>query len=593
MSADRPPRTRRARLARVLAPLCVALAAFWAFQPALAARFVVFDDDQNILFNESFRGFSADHLAWMWTTRHMGHWQPLSWMSLALDHALWDLDPFGYHLTNVVLHVAAALLVYACALRLFVVARPALAERPLALRAGAAFAAAFFAAHPLRAESVAWVTERRDVLSAALLLGALLVWLRAVRPGELALRSRAAGWTALALLTLSLCSKAWGMTFFVLLLVLDVWPLRRVPSPAGFLREPGRRLLLEKLPFAVLGLAAAGISSWAIRMDEGTTKTLAEWSVPQRIGQAFHGLAYYVHQTAWPHDLIAIRELPVGFDPFTPATLGIAAAVTAAAGAVFALRRRWPALCTAAVVYALLISPVLGFQQAGPQFVADRYSYLACIPFALLLGGLLAQRLTPGAASWPAAAGALLVIGALLPLARAQARTWLTTESLFANVLRVRPQSAMGNLGLGHLRLRQKRLDEALAHFERAVASDPRSGRAWSGIGAIRRARREFAAAEAAYLTAVECAQPRYPVLVDLANLYLGDLGRSADGIARYREAVAEIERLGAAWFDPRPYLGLGTALHQAGQREAARPYLDIAAGDARTRAQALALLRP
>src|SRR5687768_12877128 len=151
-------------MARWAVPLLVALAAFLPFTPTLGADFVTWDDNRNFLDNPDFRGLGWQELRWMWTTFHMGHYVPLTWMTLGLDFELWGMDPFGYHLANTVLHAANAVLVYVLARRLLPLARPAPGSETVELTVPCALAALAFAVHPLRVESVAWITERRDML---------------------------------------------------------------------------------------------------------------------------------------------------------------------------------------------------------------------------------------------------------------------------------------------------------------------------------------------------------------------------------------------------------------------------------------------
>ncbi|HVS17517.1 MAG TPA: hypothetical protein VMT18_02870, partial [Planctomycetota bacterium] len=161
---------------RALAALAVFALAVLPFLGALQAGFLNWDDRGTLLDHEAWRGFTPAHLSWMATSFHMGHHMPLTWLSWAVDWSIWGLDPFGFHLTNVVLHGVNAVLVFFLAERLLALTTKL---EPRRVRLGAVFAALFFAVHPLRAESVAWITERRDVLSCAFLLGAVLAYLRA------------------------------------------------------------------------------------------------------------------------------------------------------------------------------------------------------------------------------------------------------------------------------------------------------------------------------------------------------------------------------------------------------------------------------
>src|SRR5262245_37767789 len=189
--------------------LCLALAALIvaAFQPVLDAGFLNWDDHLIVTGNERFRGLSPEHLRWMLTTFHGGHWEPLAWLSLAVDHALFGLSARAFHATNLALHAANAALVFALA-RL-IAPPPAKAGR-----GAAAAAAALFALHPLRVETVAWVVERRDLLATLLALLSALLWLG---------RARGAGMSVLlasyACFALSLCAKAAGLAWPLVFLV--------------------------------------------------------------------------------------------------------------------------------------------------------------------------------------------------------------------------------------------------------------------------------------------------------------------------------------------------------------------------------------
>ena len=413
---ERAPNRRRAAIA-----LAVAAAAFVAFLPALRNDWVDFDDLTLLVRNDAFRGFGREQLAWIWTNRIAGHWMPLTWTSYALDDAISGPLPWAYHLQSLAWHAAGAATLFFVALALARRARPAWTTGATAdgaradrrLEAFAVLAALLFALHPLRVESVAWATERRDVLSTPLLLGALLAWLAAVeragarasrdaredpsRPGSARLgsssdaprpvsASRAPGPYALsiALLALSLLAKAWGLSFFLVALVLDVWPLRRLPpAPWRWFSRERRAVVLEKLPYLALGLVAGAIAQWAIRSQTGTVLSWERWTLGDRLVQAAHGLAFYPWKTLWPTGLVPLYELPYELDPLEPrfvlSYLGAAGLVAIG----WLARRRAPALTTALLVYAILIAPVLGFSQAGPQLVADRYSYVACIGIAL------------------------------------------------------------------------------------------------------------------------------------------------------------------------------------------------------------------
>src|SRR5205807_187055 len=226
------------------------------FLPALQNQFVSWDDAENFLDNPHYRGLGWSQLHWMWTT-HQGHYIPLTWMTLGLDYLLWGMNPVGYHLTSLLLHAANAVVFFFLVRRLLTLALPSPSERGHALAVSAAFAALVFAVHPLRVESVAWITERRDVLSGLFFLLSIFFYLRATDDGGF-IRGR---WRTASLLAFAgaFLSKSIVMTLPGVLLLLDVYPLRR-------LRLGWRALLLEKWPYAAITAAGAVVAMLALRI---------------------------------------------------------------------------------------------------------------------------------------------------------------------------------------------------------------------------------------------------------------------------------------------------------------------------------------
>src|SRR3989449_5724761 len=239
-----------------LLPVLIALVTVVPFLPTLDNQFVNWDDDDNLVENPHYRGLGWTHLRWMWTTFHIGHYAPLTWMTFGLDYLFWGLKPVGYHLSNLLLHAANAAVFYLVARRILGSALSGPRERGnVGLAAAAAFAALLFALHPLRVESVAWATERRDVLSGLFYLLTLLVYLQA---GEQGARGRSGYWASVGLFVCALLSKSMAVSLPVVMLILDVYPLRRLGGARGWWGEPARRIYLEKIPFVLLALAASG-----------------------------------------------------------------------------------------------------------------------------------------------------------------------------------------------------------------------------------------------------------------------------------------------------------------------------------------------
>src|SRR3989454_383417 len=247
--------TSAQRWVRWLAPLLVALLTLTAFLPTLQNQFVSWDDDKNFLENPHYRGLGWTHLRWMWTT-HLGHYIPLTWMTLGLDYLLWGMNPLGYHLTNLLLHAANAVVFFFVVRRLLTRALPGPSERGHALAVAAGVAALVFAIHPLRVESVAWATERRDVLSGLFYLLTILVYLRDRERGE---RGRGWYWLSVAVFVCALLSKSMVVNLPVVLMILDVYPLRRLGGAVGWWSERARRVYVEKIPFVLLAAAASAV----------------------------------------------------------------------------------------------------------------------------------------------------------------------------------------------------------------------------------------------------------------------------------------------------------------------------------------------
>lgn len=543
--AGAPPRSGIRAWGLAAAVLVLALV---PFLPALEAGFVNWDDPANVVENERWRGFSAEHLRWMFGTSFFGHWQPLTWLSYAVDHALWGLEPRGFHLTNLLLHALGAALFLGVVLEVLARVRsagrdggPDAAHGPegrtrLALCAAAG--ALFFAVHPLRVESVAWVTERRDVLSGVFWLGTVLAYLRAHRPGGPG-RRRALLGLSLLLFALSLLSKAWGITLPLVLLLLDVLPLRRLRAgqPAG----ERARVLLEKLPWALL---AGGAALAAVRAqgEVDAAVGLEAHGVAARVAQAVYGLAFYVVRTVLPLGLSPLYPLPPQLGLGEPRILLAGAFVLALTLVLVLWRPARRRLLVPWLVYVVVVSPVLGFLQSGSQMVADRYSYLACLPFAVVLAGALdalAARARPGAPR--AALGALVVIllGVYGALAWRQTRAWHDSVSLWTQALEVDPENYVARYNLGnelHLRGETSR---AIEQYEAAVRLRPGFGSYHHALGLALREEGHLDAARASLERAL-ANDADTPEVRTLLGGTLVELGRAAEALPHLTRATEQ-----------------------------------------------------
>jgi tetratricopeptide (TPR) repeat protein len=461
-----PAATRRGvrALSAYAVPLLLALATFAVFAPALWNQFVEWDDQMILTQNENYRGLGPTQLKYFFTTFLMGHYVPLTWLTFGLDYVLWGMNPMGYHLTSLIIYAANAVVLYFVALRLLGKAA-ALADVPL--RVGAVAATLFFTLHPLRAESVAWATERRDVLSGLFFLLTILAYLKMCDATGGRRRRLLVG--SAASFVLALVSKGSVMVLPAVLLVLDAYPLRRL----------SRRVLVEKIPFVALGLAGAAVTYYAQNANAFLT-TLERYPLSARIGMTFYGLWFYLWKTLVPMGLGPLYELPVRVNPLDWRFLGPTLVVTALILALLALRRRWPAGLAVFAYYAIALGPVIGIVHSGHQLTHDRYSYLPGLGLAMMFGGLagVAARGAAAGAFRPVIAKALAAVGVLWiaglgTLALHQVQIWRDTDTLWRFALDSQPDCVVCHNNFGAYLANTGLFGLALGHFERALAIRP------------------------------------------------------------------------------------------------------------------------
>jgi hypothetical protein len=591
--------TTEPRLTRFIA-IAVAAAAIIPFLPALGAGFCQYDDPGVLMQDPGYRGLAPQNIAWMFTSTRMGHYQPLTWVTYGLDSLIWGMRPVGYHLTNLLLHALNAALVFLVSRRLIAAAWQT--EPTLRLEIGAAIAALLFAVHPLRVESVAWITERRDVLSTAFLLLSLLAYLRAFPPLSVGPMSLPLYALSVGLLVLSLLSKAWGMSFFVILMVLDWYPLRRLPlAPWRWFGAPARLVLVQKLPFVALGLGAAVTAAYAVHSVPFAVMPLARWGVEARLFQACYGLMFYLEKSVWPFGLTMLYSIPRHFGPLEPRFVAGVVFVAAGLIALWMARRRFPSVIAAAVVYAVVLGPVLGFLQSGPQLVADRYSYIATMPWAIVLGGAAASLASRagGIRRVPAIAAAVcLALGAV---ALRQTSFWRTDLALFRHTIDQGQGGAIilelyGKELAGH-----DRQEEALAQYIAATEIDPEYSEAWFSRATTLEALHREAEAESVYRHAAGIMADSWRPNLMIGMMFLrradalqGDAQTAALKMAEncFRASVANVESPYPKYFSSRPYLMLAAALDLQGRDQEAREWLVKASRYDETKKEAVKVLQ-
>jgi protein O-mannosyl-transferase len=546
--------TRRERLARFTAPTVVALITFAAFLPSLQNGFVTWDDDRNFLDNPNYRGLGAEHLHWMWTTFHMGHYVPLSWMTLGLDYELWGMDARGYHLTSLLIHVANAVVLYFVAVRLY---RIAFAERSgtsaNSLSIAAAFAALVFAVHPLRVESVAWVTERRDVLSGLFVSASLLCYLEYATSA----RGRRLYWASLLLFVCALLSKATSLTLPAVLLVINVYPLNRL-NISTWRDAAARRVIGEVLPYALLAAATIPLTIVALAPP-------GQLGLGGKIAVSAYSLMFYLWKSILPLGLSPLYAMPPCVNAAELRFIaGYVFVVLAVLGAWVA-RKRYPGLTTAALVFSIVILPMLGIVQNGPQIAADRYTYHASPALTILLGGALLSLLA-NSISTALKAGEVVVVLALAALTWRQTEVWHDPKTFWTYVLSTDTTSAVAEVALSDIDLEEKKNDSAIEHLLRAVRYDSTYAEGFNNLGIALSRERRFAEAIPQFQRALTLS-PRNRESHNNLGVAEANLGELDAAVAEYQEAIE---------IDPKyadAEVNWGNALVRAGHPADALPH--------------------
>jgi protein O-mannosyl-transferase len=486
----------------------VTMAAYWG----VAGNGFVYYDDNNYVYENYYvrQGLTWQSVRWAFTAFDASNWHPLTWLSHMMDVQLFGLKAGWHHVTGLTFHIANVLLLFG------------LLRYMTGRLWASAFVAAVFALHPLHVESVAWVSERKDVLSTSFCFAALWAYGRYARqPGV------GRYMLVLMLFVLGLLCKPMLVTLPALLLIVDYWPLERFGG-----RSPGS-LVVEKLPFFAVSAASAVVTVMA---QQSAIIELARASIPTRLTNAVISYCTYLWQTVWPVGLAAYYPHPQR-PLYGPAAAGLAVLV---AVTIFVLRqaRQRRYLAAGWAWYLVSLVPVIGIVQVGDQGHADRYMYIPMVGVLIMVGWGLgdAVRSRPSLRIVAAAASAAAFVG-MGVLTYAQVGCWKDDISLFGHAVRVVKGNYVMKMKLGDALLVEHRDSEALAELEESLKIHP-MGHTYAAIGAVYQSRRDLTKAAECYQKALEMSPSMKSALVNMGGVMM-DLGRYKESEDYLRKALA------------------------------------------------------
>ena len=486
--------------------ICIGLliAVFAVYAQVATHAFINFDDPIYVTENPHVRaGLTWDGVVWAFTTFHDSNWFPLTWLSHMLDVQLFGLDSGWHHVINVLFHALSTLL-------LFIVL-----HRMTGARWPSAFVALIFAIHPLHVESVAWIAERKDVLSTLFWMLTLLAYSNYV-----ASRTRTRYLLALAVFCLGLMAKPMLVTLPVVLVLLDLWPLRRGVQ------------LVEKVPFFVASLASS-IVAYVAHQRGGAVATLEVIPLASRIENALITYIVYILKTFWPTHLAIFYPYPLQSLIVTAILSAIALAVVTVF-VVLAYRQR-PYLAIGWFWYLVTLLPVIGIIQTGSQARADRYTYIPMIGLTIALVWAAAELLQP----WPRVQAALagVVAAALITLTWFQVATWRNDISLYRHAIAAVPGNYIAYYNLASALEAEGQTDEAVLQLREAVRARPYYVPARAELGQLLASQGHADEALQELRTAIRL-RPDDPVAHYRLGSVLGSLGRTQDAAAEFAETV-------------------------------------------------------
>jgi len=505
-----------------LAVLCLILASatILCYLPVSKMPFVQWDDPDYVYENSHVReGLTAGSAAWAFRSMEYANWHPVTWLSHMLDVEMFGLDAGKHHRTNLIIHVINVLLLF------FLVLRVTDALRPAALVAG------LFALHPLHIESVAWISERKDLLCGMFWFLTILAWLSFAK-------SRETGWYLLALgaFAAGLMSKPMIVTLPFTLLLLDVWPLGRFPLKAeGFARR-AYPLFLEKTPFFLLS-AVSSVVAFIAQKTTGAVAPLDAIPLVQRLANAFWAYCSYLVKTVYPSGLAAFYPL-ARRNFLSPAVITAAVLVVGITVIVVWKREKNPFLAFGWFWYVGTLVPVIGLVQIGGQSMADRYTYIP-LTGLFIVAAVAVEKL---ALRFPAArlavpAASFLLLLPLFIATRVHLQYWDGDKIMWERAAAVTKKNYVAENNIGSYYLDRGEAKEAYAHFKTATEFNPQYASSWINLGrALAKMGQQQSALES-LAKAVELAPRNSEARLEYGKALDGG-GRYEEALEHYREAL-------------------------------------------------------
>ena len=524
------PKHGVAPVAAICALLVVVI--FMAFWGLLSNAFVNYDDNVYVTENARVqRGITFDNVRWAFTTTYFGFYYPVTWLSHMLDCQLYGLDAGKHHLTSLVIHAMNAMLLLLLLLRM----------------TGAlwrcALVAGLFAIHPLHVESVAWIAERKDVLSTLFWLLTVLAWLAYVKKGSWR-------WYAvtLALFALGLMAKPMIVTLPFVLLLFDYWPLGRIQIADGPWPVVPGKLLAEKAPLFVMSAVSCVVTVVAQR-SLGAVQELEVFPLAQRSANAALSYVFYVKKMLWPEPLAVLYPHPHA-SLLAWSSGGSVLLLAVLTGLALVLAKRAPYVAVGWFWYVGALVPVIGLVQVGVQARADRYTYVPLTGLFIVIAWGLAQLCGASAAARWVASGTLSVcLAALLVLARIQVGYWADSETLLRHTLAVTSGNYVAHTSLGSVLMEEGNLPEAIGHLREAVRIAPRYALGLNELGiALARTGHTDEAIER-----FQQALQVFPDFVDAQNnagIALAAAGKNKAAIEHYEKALELNPQYGDAHYN-------------------------------------------